>query len=725
NFEYNTDLFDGATIERMVGHFRTLLEGIVANAEQKVSMLPLLTEGERRLMIDDWNSAAADYPKDKRVHQLFEEQAARTPEAVALVFDEAQMTYRELNERADRFAAHLRALGVGPETRVGICVERSFNMLVGVMGILKAGGGYVPLDPTYPAERLQFMLEDAQAPVLVTQGSLREHLKFQISNLKIIYIDELDESQTPGSKLQTPNPEPNSELRSPSSENLCYVIYTSGSTGQPKGVMVTHRNVVNLFAGLDRLLGPEPGVWIAVCSMSFDLSVTEFFYTLARGSKVVIKPDSERVQSILHGNGATTTRLSLPELMVRHGVTHWQSSVSMMRSLALMPGAEKAIRPLKKVLLGGEPLSVAFAKQLKEMMDGDLINLCGPTETTVWCQAFPVAEVGETNPLPIGRPFVNTQMYIVDRHLQPVPMGVPGEIYIAGDCVSRGYLNRPELTAKKYLPNPFSVGVQAPACPGNGAEGDTLKREVQHGDRIYASGDVGRFRADGVIEIIGRSDFQVKIRGHRVELGEIELALTKHPAVQEAVVMAQELSPGDKRLVAYPVLKPNGNGRPALEVAELRKFLEGQLPEIMVPSAFVFLDKLPLTPSGKVNRKALPAPEPPRANGGVRYSAPVSELEQSIAKIWQELLHVEKIGLQDNFFDLGGHSLLVVEAQARLHQVLGYDLPVVKLFQYPTISSLATFLREKKNDSFEKVHERCRLRHAAHGRQPEEEKHLP
>jgi amino acid adenylation domain-containing protein len=505
---------------------------------------------------------------------------------------------------------------------------------------------------------------------------LRDNLKFEILNLKVICVDE--------ENLELNSQISQNEIRNPTSENLFNLIYTSGSTGQPKGVMVTHRNVVNLFEGLDRLLGSEPGVWISVCSMSFDLSVTEFFYTLARGSKVVIKPDKF---------------FTLPALILRHGVTHWQSSVSMMRQLSLMPDADKAIRQLKKVLLGGEPLSVAFAKQLREMMSGDLINLCGPTETTVWCQAFPVTEIGETNPLPIGKPLANTQMYILDKNLQPVPVGVAGEIFIAGECVSRGYLNRPDLTEKKYLPNPFGAG------------------------KLYASGDVGRFRADGVIEIIGRSDFQVKIRGHRIELGEIELVLTKHPSIREAVVVAQEFS-GDKRLVAYPVLKANGNGAPHLEANELREFLSNRLPDVMIPSAFVFLDQLPLTPSGKINRKALPLPEIQCANGinrnGATHSAPQTDLEKSVAKIWQELLRVEKIGLHDNFFDLGGHSLLVVEAQAKLRESLGFDLPVVKLFQYPTISSLAKFLSEHGNDSFDAIHDRCRMKHAAHLRRKEE-----
>jgi amino acid adenylation domain-containing protein len=537
------------------------------------------------------------------------------------------------------------------------------------------------------------MLEDSQAAVLVTQKSLRDNLKFGISSLKVVCIDESGSAVVPTATSAGETRQ--RDAVAPGSDNLCYLIYTSGSTGQPKGVMVTHRNVVNLFEGLDRLLGTEPGVWISVCSMSFDLSVTEFFYTLARGNKLVIRPDSERVAVALHEGGEIQPQRSLPELMLRHGVTHWQSSVSAMRQLSLMPDAEKAIRPLKKVLLGGEPLSVSFAKQLREWMTGDLINLCGPTETTVWCQAFPVTETGDTNPLPIGKPLANTQIYILDKNLQPVPIGVAGEIFIAGECVSRGYLNRPELTAKKYLPNPFGDG------------------------RIYASGDIGRFRPDGVIEIIGRSDFQVKIRGHRIELGEIELALTKHPAVREAVVMAREFS-GDKRLVAYPVLKTNGNGAAHIESAELRKFLESRLPEVMVPSAFVLLEQLPLTPSGKINRKALPLPEINGADETGVHSSPATDVEKSIAEIWRELLHVENVGLNDNFFDLGGHSLLVVEAQAKLRELLGFDLPVVKLFQYPTIHSLATFLKERGDESFEKIHARCRMKHAAQARRKEE-----
>ena len=690
--EYNTDLFEGATIDRLAGHLQTLLESVAQDPAQKISSLALLTEAERKLMLVDWNSATADYPRDKCVHQLFEEQVARTPDAVALIFEDEQMTYRELNDRADRVAARLRALGIGPDLRVGICVERGFDMLVGVYGILKAGGCYLPLDPTYPKDRLQFMLEDSQAAVLVTQSSLRDKLQLPVSNFKMICVDE--------SGAEEPAAAPPSAPCAPCSENVCYVIYTSGSTGRPKGVMVTHRNVVNLFAGLDRLFGPEPGVWISVCSISFDLSVTEFFYTLARGHRLVIRPDSERVATALHGDADLKPRRPLPELMLRHGVTHWQSSVSMMRQLTLLPGAAEAIRELKVVMLGGEPLSVAFAKQLKEMMTGQLLNACGPTETTVWCQAFPVSEAGDTNPLPIGRPFVNTQMYILDPFRQPVPIGIAGEIYIAGDCVSRGYLNRPELTEKKYLPNPFG-----PGC-------------------LYASGDVGRFRPDGVIEIIGRSDFQVKIRGHRVELGEIELALTRHPDIREAVVMAHEPVPGDKRLVTYPVLKPL-NGHPQVDAAGLRKFLEGCLPEIMVPSAFVFLDQLPLTPSGKVNRKALPAPEIKPMAAETPAAGPVTGLEQSLAAIWQQLLHVDRIGLHDNFFDLGGHSLLVVEAQAKVRDSLGFDIPVIKLFQYPTIGSLAAFLKEHGNDSFDKVHARCRQRQAAQARRKEEKKNLP
>ncbi|HLZ53020.1 MAG TPA: non-ribosomal peptide synthetase, partial [Verrucomicrobiae bacterium] len=631
---------------------------------------------------------------DKCVHQLFEEQVERTPDAMAVICEEEQLTYRELNERANQLAHELLALGVGPETRVGICVKRSLEMMVGLLGIHKAGGCYVPLDPKYPRERLEFMLEDAQMPVLLTQDKLQAGFKIETPNLKVICLDGLRFNQRAAAPRIAVKP-----------ENLAYVIYTSGSTGRPKGVMVTHRNVVNFFAGMDRVLGVEPGIWLAVTSISFDISVLELFWTLTRGFKVILQPDDDHVPaSTPHGPSMDQTGdasnpplpangwgRSVPEQILRHGVTHLQCTPSLAKTFVLAPESLAAMRRLQKLLLGGEALPGSLAKRLREIMSGKIINMYGPTETTVWSAVHRVEETD--NIIPIGRPIANTEIYILDKNLQPAPIHVAGEIFIGGEGVTRGYLNRLELTAEKFIRNPFSADPSA---------------------RLYRTGDLGRFRADGTIEFLDRIDNQVKIRGHRIELGEIELAFSRHPAVREIVVVAREDTPGDKRLVAYVVAASD----PKPTAAELRRFAQDKLPEPMTPSAFVFLDALPLTPNGKVNRKALPVPEGRRPELETAYLAPHTGQEKIIAKVWQELLGVEAVGLNDNFFDLGGNSLLVVQAQARLREALGRDLPVVKLFQYPSVKALAGFLGEHEPVSLAKIHDRGRRKQAAfNGRQ--------
>jgi amino acid adenylation domain-containing protein len=685
--EYNTDLFDESTITRMLGHFETLLAGIVANPEQRLSELPLLSEAEREQILVEWNNTQLDFPRDKCVHQLFEEQVTRTPDAVALAFGDQQLSYRELNGRADAVAQALAKIGVSPDVRVGICVERSLEMMIGLLGILKAGGCYVPLDPTYPAERLAFMLEDSQATVLLTQTSLSDRVKFEIPNLKRLHLDDRFET------VRGAQPELH-----PQSDNLAYVIYTSGSTGRPKGVMLTHRNVVNFFAGMDQILGTEPGVWLAVTSISFDISVLELFWTLARGFKVIIQPDEMRLQAAswqLGNNSSDGQWRSVSGQIARHNVTHMQCTPSLAGTLVLASGSHQAVRLPSKLLLGGEALPVSLAKQLRSIPGGELLNMYGPTETTIWSATHRVDEI--ENSIPIGRPMANTQIYVLDKNFQPVPAGVPGEILIGGEGVARGYLNRPEFTAEKFIRNPFS------------ANADT---------RIYRTGDLGRFHADGTIEFLGRMDNQVKIRGHRIELGEIELMLGRHPEVRDVTVVAREDSPGDKRLAAYIVPKAE------IESGELRRFLKDKLPEAMIPSAFVFLNRLPLTPNGKVDRKALPPPETGRPKLETAYAAPRTQLEKNIAGIWQELLHVEKVGLHDNFFDLGGNSLLVVQAQAKLREISGSDLSVVKLFQYPTIHSLATFLGGRKDVSLEKIRSRGRKKQAAFARRPKHEEEM-
>ena len=711
--EYNTGLFHAETITRLLGHYQTLLEAVVADAGQPLSQLPLFTKTERKQILAEWNDTGAEFAKDKCVHQLFEERVERTPDAVAVIYEDTQLTYRELDERANQLAHELQTLGVGPETRVGICVKRSLEMMVGLLGIHKAGGCYVPLDPKYPRERLEFMLEDAQAPVLLTEDKLQAGFKFKMPHLKVVCLD----APRPNQRGATRPAPPRTAVKP---ENLAYVIYTSGSTGRPKGVMVMHRNVVNFFAGMDRVLGAEPGIWLAVTSISFDISVLELFWTLTRGFKVILQPDDDHAQTSTPAGPSTDQTggaalnngsvnaglpdldrpaepshpptpandrwLSVPEQILRHGVTHLQCTPSLARTFVLAPESREAMRRLGKLLLGGEALPAPLAKQLREIMTGELINMYGPTETTVWSAVHRVEETDSV--IPIGRPIANTEIYILDKNLQPAPIHVAGEIFIGGEGVTRGYLNRPELTAEKFIRNPFSTDANA---------------------RLYRTGDLGRFRADGTIEFLDRIDNQVKIRGHRIELGEIELAFSRHPAMREIVVVAREDAPGDKRLVAYVVAA--SNAKPT--ATELRRFAQDKLPEPMTPSAFVFLDALPLTPNGKVNRKALPAPEGRRPDLETAYVAPRTEQEKTIAKVWRELLGVEAVGLNDNFFDLGGNSLLVVQAQARLCEALGRDLPVVKLFQYPTIKALAGFLGEREPVSLAKIHDRGRRKQAA------------
>lgn len=1051
--EYATDLFKGETIQRFLGHFQTALESMVAQPQARVSELPILTDAERRRTIQEWNATETEYPSARCIHELFAEQVARTPDATAIVFDDQQLTYAELNGRADRLAARLRGHGAGPDVLIGVCVERSLDMMIALLGIHKAGAAYVPLDPTYPKERIAFMLQDSQAPVLVTQLSLLA--KLPPHSAAVVCVD--DATAMPGEPVEA------TDFAAPTSENLAYVLYTSGSTGNPKGVMVTHRNVVNFFAGMDRDLGTETGVWLAVTSISFDISVLELFWTLTRGFKVVILSDAaklpglaearrtaapkrkvmdfslfyfasedqsaagnryrllmegarfadthgfkavwtperhfhsfgglypnaavtgaaiaaitERVQiragscvTPLHhparvaeewsvvdnisngrvgvsvangwhdrdfalmpqnfadrreimrrsvetirqlwrgdaveftggrgnpvpisiyprpvqkelpiwvtaagspetfrlagqlnanvlthllgqelddlakkikiyrqarrdagheGEGCVTIALhtfvgedleavkakvkepmiryladsadlmkglsqamypgcemknltaeetrglvefsfnryfqvcgllgtpetcrtilkklaavgidevaclidfgvdvesalkslelldrvraefqaqvtetpgsnggseprqprSLVEQMERHGVTHLQCTPSFARMLAGSPETLAALRSLKKLLVGGEALPVGLADQLVKELRGDIINMYGPTETTIWSMTHRVTgEPSSTGAVAVGRPLANQQVYVLDAQRQPVPVGVPGELWIGGDGVARGYWRRPDLTKDRFIADPFR-----PAGAGRQA--------------LYRTGDLVRYRADGVIDFLGRVDHQVKLRGHRIELGEIEAALMQHSDVRQAVVVLRQDNPADPQLAAYIV--PAGEEAPAPNV--LRDFLKQKLPDHMVPPVYVALEKLPLTPNGKVDRKALPAPEGSRVKGDAEFIAPKGNVEQSVAAIWKDILHVNQIGVDDNFFDFGGHSLQVVQVQNRLRETLGIDVPVLKLFQFPTIRALAKFIGELSapaaDDSFRaRIEERTRKRQNA------------
>jgi amino acid adenylation domain-containing protein len=671
SFEYNTDLFDAATIARMLGHFQNLLLGIVANPQARLSDLPLLTPAEQHQLLMTWNGTQADYPKDLCIHQLFEAQVEKTPDAIAVVFEEEQLTYRELNQRVNKLAHHLQKLGVKPEVLVGICVERSLEMLVGLLGILKVGGAYLPLDPVYPKERLAFMLKDAQIPVLLTQQQLVEALPEYKARLVCLDTDwegiAQESEQNPSSGV--------------TAENLAYVIYTSGSTGQPKGVQIGHHSLVNFINSLrnhlqltyrDRLL--------SVTTLSFDIAALELFLPITVGARVVVA-----------SREVATDGTQLSQKLANSGATAMQATPATWR--LLLEAGWQGNNQLK-IFCGGEALLQDLANQLLEK-GASLWNLYGPTETTIWSTIHQVdALLASSGLVPIGHPIANTQVYVLDNHGQPVPTLVAGELYVGGAGLARGYLNRPQLTTEKFIPNSFSD---------------------EPGARLYKTGDLVRYRLDGTIEYLGRIDHQVKVRGYRIELGEIEAVLCQHSGVQQAVVMDWEDEPGDKRLVAYVTPYPEQ----ALMTSELRRFLKEQLPEYMMPSAFMLLDAMPLTLNGKVDRRALPTTECLRRNLEVAYVPPQNEVECSLAAIWQEVLHVEKVGVNDNFFDLGGHSLLMVQVNNKLGTVFNRNLSIVEMFQNPTIKSLAQYLSQKSESkpSFKGMRDRAQKQLEAINRQ--------
>jgi amino acid adenylation domain-containing protein len=642
--EYATDLFVPETMERFAAYFVRLLDAALDDPARPVSALPLLDESERSLLLDDFAGHRAEYLAAP-LHALVAAQVARTPDAPAVLFRGDVLTYAELDARAARLANHLRRLGAGPEVRVGICLERSADTVVAILGVLKAGAAYLPLDPAYPADRLAYMLEDAAAPLLVTQASLREFLP--AAGVRIVLMDEdapaiaAEPAEAPESGVDV--------------ANAAYVIYTSGSTGRPKGVVVTHGGAASFLAGMDdRVGGTMPGTWLAVTRISFDIHVLELLWTLARGFRIVVQPEVEQARE---GE-------SIAEQIRRHGITHLQCTPSLAGMLVAQAGAE-ALRGLDRVLLGGEALPPALAAQITAVLPDGLINVYGPTETTVWSttHAVPADAAG---PIPIGRPIVNTRAYVLDGALRPQPVGILGELHLAGDGVARGYLGRPGLTAERFIPDPFSP---------------------QPGGRMYRTGDRARWRADGTLEYLGRLDLQVKVRGFRIEPGEIEAALRRHPSVREAVVTVRD--DDGERLVAY--LTPREGGAVAAE-AELRAHLSAGLPEYMVPSAFVALAEMPLTPSGKVDRRALPAPEAPAAGG---YVVPRDVTELEVARIWGQALGVERVGAADDFFRLGGHSLLALRMMASIRERFGRELPLAALFRNPTVSAFAEALRRE------------------------------
>jgi amino acid adenylation domain-containing protein/non-ribosomal peptide synthase protein (TIGR01720 family) len=650
SLEYNTDLFEADTITRMLLHFQILLEGIVADPQQRLLDLPMLTATERQQLLVEWNHTQVDYPKDVCIHQLFEAQVEQTPDTVAVVFGDEQLTYRQLNERANQVAHYLRSLSVKADTLVGICVDRSLLMAIGLLGILKAGGAYVPLDPAYPSERLAFMLNDSQASVLVTTQQMLTALPDRSTQ-----VVQLDGDWAAIAQMNTMNP--NSQV---TAKHLAYVIYTSGSTGQPKGVLIAHQGLVNHCVAVTKQYGLQSSDRILqFSSISFDIAVEELFPAWSIGATVVLRSEdmvgsSTNLLKVIAQQQLTV--LNLP-------TAYWHQWV---HSLCLFN--QPLPEMLRLVVVGGEkasPTTFAAWSQLVGAQHIRWLNGYGPTETTVTATLYepqkqPVNQE-LTVELPIGRPIANTQIYLLDRHLQPVPVGVPGELYIGGAGLARGYLNHPHLSAEKFIPHPFS---------------DTP------GARLYKTGDLARYLPDGNIEYLDRSDDQVKLRGFRIELGEIEAVLSQHPSVQQSLVMLREDVPGNKRLVAYVVVKAT----PAPTIPQLQQFLKQKLPEYMVPTAIMLLETLPLTPNGKVDRRALPAPDMARQEGQIAPRTPVEEL---LAQIWAQVLGVEVVGIHDNFFELGGDSILSIQIVARANQA-GVSLSAKQLFQHQTIASLAT-----------------------------------
>ena len=637
NFQYRTELFNPSTIQRMAGHFQSLLDGIIKTPEQTISQLPLLTEGERHQLLVEWNNTQTDYPRDKCIHQVFEEQVTRTPDAIAVVFEDQQLTYQALNVKANQLAYYLQSIGVGPDVLVGLCVEPSLEMMVGMLAILKAGGAYVPLDPDYPAERLTYILADTSVPVLLTQQALLPRLPSHSA-----LVIPLDTAPFLPSKDSQQN-----VSTTVASTNLAYTIYTSGSTGKPKGVLLEHQGLCNLAEAKRSLFKlAEQTRCLQSFSLSFDGSVATIFSTLISGATLYLIRKGqllagERFVNWLHHHKINVVTLppALLSVLPLHPLPH----------LAIIATAGEACPPMLAEQWGG---------------NRQFFNAYGPTEATV-CAT--IAQITDSSaPLPIGHPIANTQTYILDTHLQPVPVGIPGELLIGGEGLARGYRNRPELTAAKFIPHPFTKDPQA---------------------RLYKSGDLARYLPDGQIEYLGRIDHQVKLRGFRIELGEIEAVLSQHAQVNNAVVIVREDKPGHKQLTAYLVSQVK-----ALSPQKLRQFVKQQLPDYMVPSAFVLLEELPLTPNGKVDRRALPLPQYGEGQLPTDSVKPQSTLELKLIKLCERILNCQPMGVLDNFFDRGGNSLLAVQFCTAVEQTLPYTLTTSALFQAPTMRELAAVL---------------------------------
>lgn len=657
------DRFDNDTITRMLGHLQTLLESMSTNPQQRLGELSLLTEHERHQLLVEWNQTQVEYSQDQCIHELFEAQVERTPDAIAVVFEDQQLSYYELNARANQLAHYLQTLGVKPEVLVGICLDRSIEMIIGLLAILKAGGAYVPIDPNYPQPRLALLLNDAPLTVLLTQQYRMAQMPPHTA--KVICFDD-DINWQAGSSAIKQNP-----VNQTTPANLVYVIYTSGSTGTPKGVTIQHQSLVNFVqaAIAEYELQAQDRI-LQFASISFDAACEEIFPCLLHGATLVLRTDEMLVSIKAFNEKCQQHCISVLDIPT----AFWHQITSELATSAL-----KLPESLRLVIIGGEkaaPDKVNIWQQQVESSIG-LINSYGPTETTVVATVCDLTTVeGE---VPIGRAIANMQTYVLDSDLQPVPIGVWGELYIGGIGVARGYLHQPELTSEKFIPNPFSD---------------------RPGSRLYKTGDRVRYRSDGQIEFSDRIDNQVKIRGFRIELGEIEALINEHPSVMEATVISRKDVSDYEQLVAYVVANTSAVDLMSNTqvVSQLRQHLEAKLPNYMMPSAFVMLDALPLTPNGKVDRQALPAPSTTRPKLEAAYQPPQTEIEKTIASIWQEILNIGDVGIHDNFFELGGHSLLLIQVHSKLQKVFQRDFTLVDMFEYPTISHLAKYFSQESSE---------------------------
>ena len=709
---YDGFRFDDVTVIRLLGHLQNVLVEMLINSEQFLSELPLLTSEEKQQLLVDWNNTNCDY-SNICIHQLFEAQVKRTPEKIAVVFESQQLTYKQLNQKANQLARYLQSLGVTNETRVGICLERSEKMLIGLLGIMKAGGTYIPLDPAFPEERLKLMVEDSGVDFIITDSGtspltpllIKERgtgttvpfsseekgtesttplLDKERGDKAKLYLDEVINLDNDWELIKQ-QPSENLPVQT-NPENLAYIIYTSGSTGKPKGVQIMHKSLVNCLESMQQ----KPGITsndtlLSVTTLSFDIAALELYLPLITGASLVIA--SRKVVS---------DGIELIRSIEENQATIMQATPATWR-LLLAAGWEG--NQQLKVLCGGEVLDINIAEELLKR-SREVWNLYGPTEATIWSSAaqcrdvkFNVSQNVNTT-VTIGKPINNTQFYVLDNDLQPVPIGVPGELYIGGSGLAKGYLNKPELTTEKFIENSFISGKTSPPSPLLSKERGVQQDEV----RLYKTGDLVKYLHDGNLEYLGRIDYQVKLRGFRIELGEIESTLMQHPQIKQAVVTLFKNN-DDEKLIAYFISSSE------LSQNDLRQFLQDKLPAYMIPSSYMMLEEFPLTPNRKIDRKSLPLPEANRPNLD-NYIKPSSEIEREIAQIWQQVLQVDKIGIHDNFFDLGGHSLSMVKVHSQLREKFSSDIPLVEMFRHPTISALVKYFSNIDDESSRKNNSR-------------------